>query len=141
MNKVILMGRLTKDVEVKSTSNGIGYCNFTVAVDRRFKDANGNKQADFINCVAWRNTASFIGSYFRKGSSILVEGEITTRSYDDEQGVKKYVTEVTVSNVEFAGSSNNNNSNNAPQATTAPIIENAEIFEPSDDEAELPFEV
>ena len=86
MNKVELVGRLTKDPEVKLTSNQTQFCNFTIAVDRRFKDANGQRQADFINCVAWRQTASFIGSYFHKGSKIAIVGSIQTRTYDDNQG-------------------------------------------------------
>ena len=76
MNKVELVGRLTKDPESKMTSNQTPYCNFTVAVDRRFKDANGERQADFINCVAWRQTAEFIQKYFRKGNKIGVCGSI-----------------------------------------------------------------
>jgi single-strand DNA-binding protein len=68
MNKVELIGRLTKEPEIKLTSNQTQYCNFTVAVDRRFKDANGQRQADFINCVGWKNTAVFIQKYFHKGN-------------------------------------------------------------------------
>ncbi|HPG64303.1 MAG TPA: single-stranded DNA-binding protein [Saccharofermentans sp.] len=101
MNKVILIGRLTKDPEVKNTSSQVQFCNFTIAVDRRFKDANGQRQADFINCVAWRQTASFIGSYFRKGSKVAVVGSLQSRSYDDQSGQKRYVTEVVVDEVEF----------------------------------------
>ncbi|MCQ2532475.1 MAG: single-stranded DNA-binding protein [Saccharofermentans sp.] len=107
MNKVILVGRLTKDPEVKNTSSQVPFCNFTVAVDRRFKDANGQRQADFISCVAWRQTASFIGSYFRKGSKIGLTGSIQTRTYDDNNGQKRYVTEVVVEEAEFVESANN----------------------------------
>ena len=94
MNKVMLVGRLTKDPEVKMTSNQTQFCNFTVAVDRRFKDANGQRQADFISCVAWRQTAAFIQKYFRKGSRIGLVGSIQTRNYEDQNGQKRYVTEV-----------------------------------------------
>ena len=105
MNKVILIGRLTKDPEVKlTTANQTPYCNFTVACDRRFKDANGERQADFINCVAWRQQASFVGKYFHKGNRIAVVGSLQTRSYDDNNGVRKYVTEVVVDEVEFVES-------------------------------------
>lgn len=106
MNKVILVGRLTKDPEVKNTASQVPFCNFTVAVDRRFKDANGQRQADFISCVAWRQTASFIGSYFRKGSKIGISGSIQTRTYDDNNGQKRYVTEVVVDEAEFVESAN-----------------------------------
>ena len=163
MNKVILIGRLTKDPEVKSTSNQTALCNFTIAVDRRFKDANGNRQADFINCVAWRQQASLIGSYFHKGSRIAIVGNLQSRSYEDNQGQKRYVTEVVVDEVEFVDSANNNNSGNgyqntqaAPvQAPVAPVAPSAPVapamsiapsmdsssFEPTDDSVELPFEV
>ena len=125
MNKVILIGRLTKDPEVKSTSNQTALCNFTIAVDRRFKDANGNKQADFINCVAWRQTASFIGSYFRKGSKIAVVGNLQSRSYDDNNGQKRYVTEVVVDEVEFCESQNacNSNAQYASAPAQAPVAQ------------------
>ena len=93
MNKVELVGRLTKDPEVKLTSNQTQFCNFTIAVDRRFKDANGQRQADFINCVAWLQTAVFIQKYFRKGSRIGLVGSIQTRSYDDQNGQKKFIGE------------------------------------------------
>ncbi|MBO4638092.1 MAG: single-stranded DNA-binding protein [Clostridiales bacterium] len=108
MNKVMLVGRLTKDPEVKNTSSQTAFCNFTIAVDRRFKDQNGQRQADFINCVAWRQTASFIGSYFHKGSRIGLVGSLQTRTYDDPaSGQKRYVTEVVVDEAEFVESSGN----------------------------------
>ena len=106
MNKVELVGRLTKDPEVKLTSNQTQFCNFTVAVDRRFKDANGQRQADFISCVAWRQTASFIQKYFRKGSRIGLVGSIQTRNYEDQNGQKRYITEVVVDEAEFVESGN-----------------------------------
>ena len=105
MNKVELVGRLTKDPEVKLTSNQTQFCNFTIAVDRRFKDANGQRQADFINCVAWRQTAVFIQKYFRKGNRIGLVGSIQTRSYDDQNGQKKFITEVVIDEAEFVESS------------------------------------
>jgi len=106
MNKVLLVGRLTADPELKLTGNNIAVVNFTVAVDRKYKDANGQKQADFINCVAWRQTADFIGKYFRKGQRIGLEGSIQTRTYDDNNGVRHYVTEVLVDNAEFVEPAN-----------------------------------
>ncbi|SCW60439.1 single-strand DNA-binding protein [Ruminococcaceae bacterium YRB3002] len=106
MNKVVLVGRLTKDPEVKVTSSQIQFVNFTVAVDRRFKDANGQRQADFINCVAWRQTASFISNYFHKGSRIGIVGSLQTRSYDGNDGQKRFVTEVLVDEAEFVDSGN-----------------------------------
>ena len=101
MNKAVLMGRLTKDPEVKKTQSNLSVCSFSIAVDRRFKDSNGNKQADFINCVAWRTAADVIGNYFHKGSRILVTGSLQSRSYDDQAGNKRTVIEVLVEEVEF----------------------------------------
>ncbi len=122
MNKVILIGRITRDPEVKLTANQTQIVNFTIACDRRFKDQNGERQADFINCVAWRQTAAFIGKYFRKGSKMAVTGSIQTRTYEDQSGQKKYVTEVLVEDVEFVDSKGSNeggntNYNSKPQET------------------------
>jgi len=131
MNKVILIGRLAKDPEVKNTASQVSVCRFTIAVDRKFKDQNGQRQADFINCVAWRQTANFISQYFHKGSRIAVVGSIQTRSYDNQQGQRQYVTEVVVEEAEFVESASNsrpqggngygNNYNQAP----APVAETA----------------
>ena len=104
MNKVELVGRLSKEPEIKLTSNQTQFCNFTVAVDRRFKDANGQRQADFINCVAWKQTAVFIQKYFHKGNRIGLAGSIQTRSYSDQNGQKHFVTEVVVDEAEFVES-------------------------------------
>ncbi len=107
MNKVILMGRLTADPELRQTQSGIASCRFTIAVNRRFVDKNsGERQADFITCVAWRQQAEFITRYFNKGSMICVEGNLRTGSYQDKNhsDVTHYTTEVFVDNVEFTGS-------------------------------------
>lgn len=116
MNKVELVGRLTKDPESKLTQNQTLYCNFTVAVDRRFKDANGERQADFINCVAWRQTAEFVQKYFKKGNRIGLCGSIQTRSYQDNDGTKHFITEVLVDEAEFVESaSKTEHPSNAPE--------------------------
>lgn len=114
MNKVLLVGRITKDVEIRMTSNQTPYCNFTLAVERRFKDANGQRQVDFINCVAWKQTATFIQQYFKKGSRIGVAGSIQTRTYDDQNGAKHYIVEVVVDEAEFVESTT------APKAQEEP---------------------
>lgn len=103
MNKVILMGRLTKDVEMRQTPNGIAVARFTIAVNRRFAK-DGGQQADFINCIAWRKTGEFISRYFQKGSMIAVVGSIQTRSWDGNDGKKQYATEVIVDEAYFTGS-------------------------------------
>ena len=106
MNKIILVGRLTKDPEIRSTSAGVATANFTVAVNRRYKNKEGGYDADFLPCVAFRTTADFVGKFFKKGSLIGVEGSVQTRSYDAQDGTKRYVTEVIVDNVEFVGGKN-----------------------------------
>lgn len=116
MNKWIGIGNLTKDPEAKNTSSGTTFCTFTIAVKRRFKDSNGEYQSDFINCVAWKQTATFISSYFHKGSKIAVVGNIQTRSYEGNDGQKRYVTEVIVDEAEFVES----NKTVAKSAPTAP---------------------
>ena len=100
MNIVTLIGRLTKDPDLRTTTNQTSVCSFTVAVDRKFKDANGQRQADFINCVAWKGTAEFVQKYFQKGHKIALIGSIQTRSYEKD-GVKHSITEVIVDEVEF----------------------------------------
>ena len=100
MNKVILTGRITKDPEVRYTQTGVSVVSFTLAVNRQYRDANGNNQADFINCTAWRTTADFITRYIKKGYMLLVEGSIQSRSYQGQDGQTRYVTEVVCDNVE-----------------------------------------
>lgn len=103
MNKVILMGNLARDPQLRTTGSGTPVASFSVACQRRFKDQNGERQADFIDCVAWRQQADFVTKYFHKGSKILVEGSLRSRNYEDNQGIRRYVTEVVVDNIEFAG--------------------------------------
>ena len=100
MNKVILTGRITKDPEVRYTQQGVSVVSFTIAVNRQYRDANGNNQADFINCTAWRSTADFITRYIKKGYMLLVEGSIQSRSYQGQDGQTRYVTEVVCDSVE-----------------------------------------
>ena len=103
LNKSILMGRLTKDPELRMTGNQLPVATFTIAIDRKFKDASGNKQVDFINCVAWRKTAELISQHFTKGRMIAVIGSIQVRSWDDKEGNKRYATEVIVDEFSFTG--------------------------------------
>lgn len=103
LNKVILMGRITQDLELKQTPNGVSVLTFTVAVDRSYSKQGEERQTDFISCVAWRQTAEFISKYFSKGSMIAVEGSLRTRTYEDKNGSKHYVTEVYVDNASFTG--------------------------------------
>ena len=103
MNKVILMGRLTRDVEMRQTPSGVSLARFSIAVNRRFAGRDGQQQADFINCVAWRQTGEFIARYFRKGSMIAVVGSLQTRTWDGQDGKRQYSTEVQVDEAYFTG--------------------------------------
>ncbi len=102
-NKVIMLGRIVNDLELKTTPNGIPVLSFSIAVDRRWQAKGEEKKADFFNCVAWRNEAEFISKYWFKGRPILIEGELQTRNYDDKNGIKRYVTEIIVDRATFTG--------------------------------------
>ena len=141
INRVILVGRLSKDVEVRKTATGLSVASFTVACDRRVsKSQDGSKQqtADFINCVAWRQPADFLGQYARKGSLVGVEGRIQTRSYNCQDGTKQYVTEVLCDNVNLL-ESRGKTSGNGQQQTTLPednVVQEGTLDISNDD---LPF--
>ena len=119
LNKVIIMGRLTADPELRQTPSGISTCRFSVAVDRGYKSKDtGERQTDFIRVTAWRQTAEFVSRYFSKGKMIIVEGSLRNNDYTDANGVKHYSMDVLADSVSFAGSRNDNNyTANTPQTT------------------------
>lgn len=145
MNKVILMGRLTADPELRQTQSGISSCRFTVAVNRKYADkGTGERQADFITCVAWRQTAEFVSRYFSKGKMIALEGSLRTGSYQDRNhsDVTHYTTEVYVENVEFCGDKGNNQSQQtAPAAQPAQDMSYGDLssFEEILSDGDTPF--
>ncbi len=104
LNCAIIMGRLVADPELRTTTGGISVTSFCVAVDRNYVKPGEDRQADFINVVAWRQTADFVTRYFRKGSMIAVQGSIQTRSYEDKSGIKRTAVEIVADNVSFCGS-------------------------------------
>ena len=113
MNKVVLIGRLTRDPELRYTGSNTPVATFSLAVNRNFQNQNGEREADFINIVVWRKQAENCKNFLTQGSQVAVEGRIQTRTYDDQNGQKRYVTEVVADNVEFLGSkASSNNSNN-----------------------------
>lgn len=118
INNVVLTGRLTKDPELKYTANGVAVASFTVAVNRAFTNQSGEREADFINCVAWKKTAETIASYTKKGMLIGVEGRIQTRHYDNNDGQRVYVTEIVVEKFTFLESKNNANTGGQQQRQT-----------------------
>ena len=124
MNKAILIGRLTRDPELRYTSSNRAVCQFTVAIDRPFSNqATGQREADFINVVVWDKTAENVGKYMTKGRLIAVEGRIQTRNYDNNEGKKVYVTEVIASNVQFLESKNATSNNNGFNSMPEPPME------------------
>lgn len=112
INNVVLVGRLTKDPDLRYTSSGTGVATFTLAVNRNFTSADGNREADFINCVIWRKSAESLANMAKKGSLIGITGRIQTRSYDNQQGQKVYVTEVVADNFQMLESKNSNSGQN-----------------------------
>ena len=113
MNKVLLIGRLTKEPEIRHTQNGATVVSYTLAVNRRIQTP-GQPDADFISCVAWNKTADLMEQYLHKGSLIGVEGRIQTRSYDNQQGQRVYVTEIFTESIQFLESKNSTSSNDQP---------------------------
>ena len=142
MNCVQLVGRLTSTPELKQTQSGISTTRFTVAVDRRYQKSGEEKRADFISCVAWRQTAEFICKYFTKGQRIGLEGKITTDKYQDKDGNMRFITDVDVNNVEFVESKGSNGGGYTRQAapnTVDAFVESAGDGEIDDSNSKLPF--
>ena len=115
MNKIMLIGRLTKDPELRYTQSGTAVASFTLAVDRRFSNQNGERETDFINCVAWNKSAEFVANYFHKGKQMALEGRLQVRSYDGNDGQRRWVTEVVAEQIEFVGSKSDNAGGNNRQ--------------------------
>ena len=147
INRVVLTGRLTRDLELKTTQSGLSVASFTIAVNRQFTDSQGNRGADFISCVIWRKSAENLCKYTHKGSLIGIDGRLQTRSYDNNNGQKVFVTEVVVDSFSLleskneSQSSNNNGYSNNSSANTAtepdPFAGSGDTVDISDDD--LPF--
>lgn len=155
INNVVVVGRLTRAVDLRYTSSGTAYASFTLATDRDFKNQNGEKETDFINCVMWRKPAENLANYTKKGSLIGIEGRIQTRNYDNQQGQRVYVTEVLAEKFSFLESAktanndvlndggtntlafNKNQNSSGNFAKNDPFMTNGETFDVQD--SELPF--
>ena len=136
MNTVILIGRLTRDPELKYTPNGKAVCSFNLAVDRRFK----KDEADFINCQAWSKTGELIAEYLTKGSQCAIEGRIQVRSYQDKEGQKRYATEIVVEQVEFLGGKGQKKESNTDDWSDLGREVNLDDIDVSGDDSDLiPF--
>lgn len=134
MNKVLLVGNLTKDPELTTTTNGISVCRFSIAVSRRYVGANGERETDFINIVVWRGQAENCHKYLKKGSKCGIVGTLQTRSYDAQDGSKRYVTEVVADEVEFISTNRNQDGTSREDAPAEDVTE----LKPIDDDS-LPF--
>lgn len=134
MNKVILVGNLTKDPELTTTTNGISVCRFSIAVSRRYVGSSGERETDFINIVVWRGQAENCHKYLKKGSKCGVVGTLQTRSYDAQDGSKRYVTEVVADEVEFISTNRNQEGVAKEEGQTEDVAE----LKPIDDDT-LPF--
>ncbi len=136
INKVILMGRLTRDPEMRHTNSGTPVTTFSIAIDNGYGD---NKRTDFVNCLAWNKTAEFVTKYFAKGKMIIVIGRITTRSWETQDGKRAYATEVIANEVNF-GESKTSPQLNTPQTAAQPSMQDDDDdFTPLDEDDDLPF--
>lgn len=137
INKVILMGRLTKDPELRYTNNKTPVCSFTIAVNNGYGE---KQQTDFVNCLAWNKTAEFVTKYFTKGKMIIVIGRITTRSWETQDGKRAYATEVIANEVNFGESKTSPQLNTPQTAAQPPMQDDDDDFTPLDEEDDdLPF--
>lgn len=132
MNKVFLIGRLTRDPELRYTSSNLPVATFSLAVNRNFTGQSGERETDFINIVVWRKQAENVKNYLTQGSQVAIDGRIQTRTYDGEDGKKRYVTEVVADNVEFLGSKGSGSSSNSS------IANNNNDITPSDFSDSMP---
>ena len=141
LNKIIVMGRLTRDPELRRTSSGTAVTSFTLAVDRDFKGQNGEKETDFIDIVAWRNTAEFVSKFFAKGRMAVVEGRLQMRDWTDKDGNKRRSAEILTDNVYFADSKPGEAQTGKPKTAGKPVDVHADDFDEIDDveDGELPF--
>lgn len=129
LNKAIIMGRITANPELRQTQGGVSVLSFTVAVDSRFTNQNGERQTNFIHCVAWRHTAEFVSKYFVKGQMIAVDGSLQSRNYVDKNGNNRSVLELVVENVSFCGSKAENGVVRAKNAAANQSFSSAETNE------------
>ena len=125
LNKVIIMGSIGKDIELRHTQSGISVCTFDVAVERDFKNADGSKETDWLTCVAWRNTAEFISKFFSKGRRIVVEGSLQNRKWQDKNGQNRVSAEIQVTNAYFADSVKSHGNDNSTAPTRQETSESA----------------
>ena len=137
MNCVLIVGRITKDIELRQMQSGTSNCLFTLAVDRGFKDEQGNVQCDFISCVAWSGQAEFLSRYCRKGDRVGVKGRLQTRNYQDQSGATRFITEVVVEQVEsYTPKPTQQEQPQQPAKQNTGVKVNGKAYNPSDDDTD-----
>lgn len=140
LNKVVIMGRLSRDPELRRTQSGVSVSSFRIACDRDFKSQTGEKETDWIDIVAWRNTAEFVSKYFSKGRMAIVEGRLQTREWTDKDGNRRTAVEVVADNVYFGDSKSDNAAGYSNSQQAAPTYPASQRFEEIDEEdGDLPF--
>ena len=139
LNKIFIMGRLTRDPELRRTQNGTAVTSFSLAVDRDYKNADGTKDTDFINVVAWRSTAEFASKYFAKGRMAVVEGRLQLRDWTDKDGNKRRTAEVLADSIYFADSRKDAQDGFAPPAAGGGSVPGPDFREIDEDDGDLPF--
>lgn len=139
LNKIFIMGRLTRDPELRTTNSGTSVASFSLAVDRNYKGADGEKETDFIDCVAWRQTGEFAAKYFIKGRMAVVEGRLQIRSWTDKEGNNRRSAEVIVDNMYFGDSKRDGDTGGARPASGPVNVSANDWQEVDEDEGDLPF--
>ena len=129
MNKVFLIGNLTKDPELTETPSGVAVCRFSLAVNRNYANEKGERQTDFFNCTAWRGVGETVAKYSKKGNKLAVAGSIQLRNYEDNQGVKRTAVDIIAQDIEFL----------TPKTEEAPAASGKPTLEPTDDYGDIPF--
>ena len=142
MNKVFLIGNLTRDPELTETPSGVAVCHFVIAVNRNYSSQDGERQTDFFNCTAWRQTAETVARYTKKGNKVAVSGSIQLRNYEDNQGVKRTAVDIIVQDVEFltpkaAGDSFDDSP--APARSSGAPAKKKPVLQTLDDDSDIPF--
>lgn len=140
MNKVFLIGNLTRDPELTETSSGVAVCHFAIAVNRNYTSADSERQTDFFNCTAWRATAETIARYTKKGNKVAVSGSIQLRNYEDNQGVKRTAVDIIVQDIEFlTPKSASDGFDDVADAPRAPVAKKKPTLQSMDDDSDIPF--
>ncbi len=139
MNKVFLIGNLTRDPEISETANGVSVCHFSIAVNRSYSSADGERQTDFFNVTAWRGLADTIARYTKKGHKVAVSGSIQMRNYEDNQGVKRTAVDIIAQDLEFLTSKSNNDDGFYGDAEPAAPAKKTATLKSFDDDGDIPF--